>query len=127
MNVPVSTIFRHSASDSSFEPSHQWTDSGLHSAVISSTHARSFRFVVGTVRCAMTLSFRPDPAESARARLLGPGGSTMSGRRKTLPLDGYPMPYNPHARRIRARVGERGFEPPTTSSQSWRSTRLSYS
>ena len=39
-NVPASTNPSHSASYSSSDPSHQWTDAGLQRSSIASTHAR---------------------------------------------------------------------------------------
>src|SRR3954462_10758749 len=47
-NVPASTSCWQSWSYSSAEPSHQWIDSGCVSVAISSTHAISFAFLVGT-------------------------------------------------------------------------------
>src|SRR3954468_16085786 len=46
--VPASTSCWQSWSYSSAEPSHQWTDSGCVRVAISSTHAISFAFLVGT-------------------------------------------------------------------------------
>lgn len=42
MKVPASTSSWHSRSYSAWLPSHQWMRSGLHSAAISATQARSF-------------------------------------------------------------------------------------
>src|SRR5947208_9449974 len=48
-NVPASTSCWQRRSYSSAEPSHQWIESGCVSAAISSTHAISFAFSVGTL------------------------------------------------------------------------------
>src|SRR3954454_4654801 len=48
-NVPASTSCWQRRSYSSADPSHQWIDSGCVSAAISSTHAISFAFSVGTL------------------------------------------------------------------------------
>jgi hypothetical protein len=49
INVPLATIWSQSDRDSSSVPSHQWTCSGRQSCLISSTHARSFAWLVGFV------------------------------------------------------------------------------
>src|SRR5690242_5459241 len=48
-NVPASTSSEHRASYSSADPSHQWMAAGCVSSAISSTQARSFLCLVGTV------------------------------------------------------------------------------
>ncbi len=66
LNVPAATSSEQSLSYSSAEPSHQWTASGVVRAEISSTQARSFAFVVGTVVSGTGTVNRTDFREGSR-------------------------------------------------------------
>ena len=72
--MPASTSSWQSRSYSSAEPSHQWTESGLVSAAISSTHATSFSFLVGiSVAAAVSLTVEVSSLSDRGCRKTGDG------------------------------------------------------
>src|SRR3954449_5438157 len=69
-NVPASTSSWHSASYSSAEPSHQCTADACVSSATSSTQARSFLCLVGTVVSMVTWAFDLSRTSHGFARAL---------------------------------------------------------
>ena len=98
-NVPASTSSWHSASYSSAEPSHQWTADACVSSATSSTQARSFLCLVGTVVSMVTWAFDLSRALAVFARAL----QTVAGNER------------PNRRpRVRMRQNDHSAEPKLT-------------